>query len=64
MYLEQISLDFELVGLSVGIVQNDTVVYSKGFGIKEIGKDSKVNDQTTFGKLQERSPKEISKNLE
>ena len=49
MYLEQISLDFELVGLSVGIVQNDTVVYSKGFGIKEIGKDSKVNDQTTFG---------------
>ena len=48
-YLEQIIKDFELVGLSVGIVQNDTIVYSKGFGIKEIGKDSKVNDQTTFG---------------
>ena len=48
-YLEQIIKDFELVGLSVGIVQNDTVIYSKGFGIKEIGKDSKVNDQTAFG---------------
>jgi CubicO group peptidase (beta-lactamase class C family) len=49
IYLEQIIKDFELVGLSVGIVQNDSVIYSKGFGIKEIGKDSRVNDQTTFG---------------
>ena len=49
VYLEQIIKDFELVGLSVGIVQNDSVTYSKGFGIKEIGKDSKVNDQTSFG---------------
>lgn len=48
-YLEQIIKDFELVGLSVGIVQNDTVVYSKGFGVKEIGKNSKVDAQTAFG---------------
>lgn len=49
IYLEQISKDFELVGFSVGIVQDDAVIYSKGFGNKEVGKDSKVNDQTTFG---------------
>ena len=49
IYLEQIIKDFELVGLSVGIVQNDTIIYSKGFGVKEIGKDAKVNDETTFG---------------
>ncbi len=49
IYLEQIIRDFDLVGLSVGIVQNDSVVYSKGFGVKEVGKDSQVNDNTTFG---------------
>jgi CubicO group peptidase (beta-lactamase class C family) len=49
IYLEQVIKDFEVVGLSVGIVKNDTVIYSKGFGSREIGKDPKVNDQTTFG---------------
>ena len=49
IYLDQVIKDFELVGLSVGIVQNDTVIYSKGFGLREIGKDPKVNGQTSFG---------------
>jgi hypothetical protein len=49
IYLDQVIKDFEVVGLSVGIVQNDTVIYSKGFGLREIGKDPKVNDQTSFG---------------
>lgn len=49
IYLEQLIVDFELVGLSIGIVQNDTVVYSKGFGLRETGKSQKVNDQTAFG---------------
>ncbi|PQB05698.1 serine hydrolase [Aureitalea marina] len=48
-FLEKVRQDFEVVGLSVGIVRNDTVIYAKGFGEREIGKSAAVSKETTFG---------------
>jgi CubicO group peptidase (beta-lactamase class C family) len=40
--------EYEVPGAVVGIVENDTVVYLKGFGVREIGKPEKVNPDTRF----------------
>jgi CubicO group peptidase (beta-lactamase class C family) len=41
--------DFEIPGLSIGIIRNDSVIFSKGYGNLEIHKDRKVDENTTFG---------------
>lgn len=35
-------------GMSVAVVYNDEVVYSGGFGVRELGKDEAVDDETVF----------------
>ncbi len=40
--------EYEVPGAVVGIVENDTVVYLKGFGVREIGKPGKVDPDTRF----------------
>ncbi|MFA6332890.1 MAG: serine hydrolase [Methanoregula sp.] len=40
--------EYEVPGAVVGIVENDTVVYLKGYGVREIGKPEKVDPNTRF----------------
>ncbi len=40
--------DWEVPGLAVGIVENDRIVYLKGFGVKELGKPEPVTPRTVF----------------
>jgi CubicO group peptidase (beta-lactamase class C family) len=40
--------EYEVPGAVVGIIENDTVVYLKGFGVREIGKPAKVDPDTRF----------------
>ena len=40
--------EYDIPGAVVGIVENDTVVYLKGFGLREIGKPGKVDPETRF----------------
>jgi CubicO group peptidase (beta-lactamase class C family) len=40
--------EYEVPGAVVGIVQNDTVIYLKGFGVREINKPEKVDPDTRF----------------
>lgn len=40
--------EYEVPGAVVGIVENDTVVYLKGFGVRELGKPQKVDPDTRF----------------
>jgi len=40
---------FQVPGVAVGIVKNDAVVMSKGFGVIEHGKQAKVTPDTLFG---------------
>ncbi|NNE03203.1 MAG: serine hydrolase, partial [Eudoraea sp.] len=41
--------DFEIPGLSIGIVRNDSILFSKGYGNLEIHKEKKVDENTIFG---------------
>jgi len=40
--------EYEVPGAVVGIVENDSVVYLKGFGIRELGKPDEVDPDTRF----------------
>lgn len=42
-------VDFNLPGIAVGIVQNDSILFAKGYGVREINKDMPVNTNTIFG---------------
>ena len=39
---------WQVPGLAVAIVQNDRVVYAKGFGVRETGKPDPVTPDTLF----------------
>ena len=42
-FINQLMKDFEVTGLSIGIVRNDSVIYSKGFGTRKVKKRSKMS---------------------
>jgi len=39
---------FEVPGMAIGIVKNGKLIYAKGFGVRELGKDSPVTPDTLF----------------
>lgn len=43
--------DWKLPGLSIAIVKNDSIVYTKGFGVRTLGKPEAVDAQTLFGMM-------------
>lgn len=47
-FIEKVVQDFGIAGLSVSVVKDDKVVYAKGFGVREIGKPAKVDENTLF----------------
>ncbi|PHN06571.1 serine hydrolase [Flavilitoribacter nigricans] len=49
LYIEQLISDFEVPGLSVGIIQNGETRFLKGYGVREIGTSSSVDEHTLFG---------------
>ena len=48
-FINQLMEDFEVTGLSIGIVKNDSIIYSKGFGTRKINENLPVNENTIFG---------------
>ena len=48
-FIDQLVLDFEVPGLSISIVKNDSIIYSKGFGTRKITDDLPVDANTIFG---------------
>lgn len=49
LQIHQVVKDFEIPGLSIGIVRNDSIIFSKGYGNLEIHKERKVDENTIFG---------------
>ncbi|PIB37954.1 serine hydrolase [Maribacter sp. 4G9] len=49
LQIHQLIKDFDIPGLSIGIVRNDSVIFSKGYGNLEIHKESKIDENTIFG---------------
>jgi CubicO group peptidase (beta-lactamase class C family) len=47
-YIEKNLKDWQIPGLSVCIVKNDQVVFMKGYGVKELGGNDKVDENTLF----------------
>jgi len=47
-YIEKSRQDWEIPGLAVAIVKDDSVIFAKGYGVREIGKGAKVDEHTLF----------------
>lgn len=47
-YIRKVVKDFQLVGLAIAVVKDDQVVFSKGYGLKDIYKKDKVNPGSLF----------------
>lgn len=47
-FFNQTMAAYEVPGAVVGVVENDTVVYLEGFGVRELGKPEKVDPDTRF----------------
>src|ERR1043165_1974721 len=48
-YVEASMKDWNIPGLSIAVVQDGKVLLSKGYGVRTLGKDAKVDNQTLFG---------------
>ena len=47
-YIQQAVTDWGIAGLAIAIVHNDSVVYERGFGVREVGKPDRVDARTLF----------------
>lgn len=47
-YIEEVRQAWDIPGLSVGIVRNDSVIFLKGYGLRERGKTEVVTPRTLF----------------
>lgn len=47
-YYAKALIDWEVPGMAIAIVKDDSVIFAKGFGVKEIGKPDKVDANTLF----------------
>ncbi len=50
-YVEAARQEWSVPGLSLVIVQDGQVVLSKGYGIRELGKEARVDTETIFGAM-------------
>jgi CubicO group peptidase (beta-lactamase class C family) len=47
-YIEQAMRDWEVPGLAIAIVRNDSVIVAKGYGVRELGRPERVDANTVF----------------
>ncbi len=47
--IHQLIKDFDIPGLSIGVVRNDSILFSKGYGTLEVQKERKADENTLFG---------------
>ena len=47
-YYSKALSDWEVPGMAIAIVKDDSVIFAKGFGVREIGKPEKVDNNTLF----------------
>lgn len=48
-YVEAARKEWKVPGLSIAVVQDGKVVFVKGYGVRELGKNESVNTSTLFG---------------
>jgi CubicO group peptidase (beta-lactamase class C family) len=47
-YAEKTRTDWNVPGMGIAIVKDDKVVFAKGYGVRELGKTDKVDENTLF----------------
>ena len=47
-YAQKVQTDWNVPGFAVAIVKDDKVVFAKGYGVRELGKNDKVDENTLF----------------
>ena len=47
-YVEQAMREWEVPGLAIAVVKDDSVVYSRGFGVRKLGRPERVDEHTLF----------------
>lgn len=47
-YIAKVLADWEIPGLAVAVVRNDSVLVAKGYGVRELGKPGSVDENTVF----------------
>ncbi len=47
-YIPKALAEWNGAGVAVGIVKDDSLIYAKGFGVREVGKPDLVDDKTLF----------------
>ncbi|MBA3695141.1 MAG: beta-lactamase family protein, partial [Acidobacteria bacterium] len=47
-YVNKAIKDWEVPGLAIAVVKDDKVVFAKGYGMRELGKPSPVDERTLF----------------
>ena len=50
-YIAKGMQDWKVPGLSIAVVKNGVPVYTKGFGLKTLGKSGGVDERTLFGMM-------------
>ena len=46
--LQNIKTQYQVVGMSVTVVKGDTIAFSKGYGLRDVGRSLPVNDSTVY----------------
>ena len=47
-YVQKTMQDWQIPGMSVAIVKNNEIIFTKGYGVREIGTNKKVDTKTIF----------------
>ena len=47
-YTRKAMKDWQVPGVAIAVVKDDKIVYAKGFGVREMGTDGKVDEHTMF----------------
>lgn len=47
-YIERAMRDWQVPGLAIAVVRNDSVIYERGFGVRQLGMPARVTEHTIF----------------
>ncbi len=47
-YIERVRAEWDVVGLAVGVVKDDSVIYARGFGLRHLNRPDPVDERTLF----------------
>jgi CubicO group peptidase (beta-lactamase class C family) len=47
-YAEEAQKDWQVPGMAIAIVSDDKIIFAKGFGVKKVGTNDKVDEHTIF----------------